>query len=96
MPLSEYIRKRKLTLAAIELQNYDVKAIDLAVKYGYADSFTRAFVRQHGVTPTVARKIGVKFYFWGCVCTASNKQDLNNFNIPHIYDKNHIYVVFFV
>jgi AraC family transcriptional regulator len=73
MPLSEYIRKRKLTLAAIELQNYDVKAIDLAVKYGYADSFTRAFVRQHGVTPTVARKIGVIFYFWGCVCTASNK-----------------------
>jgi AraC-type DNA-binding domain-containing proteins len=61
MPLSEYIRKRKLTLAAIELQNNNVKVIDLAVKYGYdsADSFTRAFIKQHGVTPTSARQTGV-------------------------------------
>lgn len=61
MPISEYIRKRKLTLAAMELQSNDVKVIDLAVKYGYdnGDSFTRAFVRQHGVTPTVARQTGV-------------------------------------
>lgn len=61
MPISEYIRKRKLTLAAMELQSNDVKVIDLAVKYGYdnGDSFTRAFVRQHGVTPTVARQKGV-------------------------------------
>lgn len=61
MPLSEYIRKRKLSLAAMDLQSgYDNKIIDLAVKYGYdsADSFTRAFVKQHGVTPTVARKSG--------------------------------------
>jgi AraC family transcriptional regulator len=61
MPLSEYIRKRKLTLAAMELQSGDVKVIDLAVKYGYdnADSFTRAFVRQHRVTPTAGRQTGV-------------------------------------
>lgn len=61
MPLSEYIRKRKLSLAGIELQNSDIKVIDLAMKYGYesADSFTRAFSKQHGVTPTIARKSGV-------------------------------------
>ena len=61
IPLSEYIRKRKLTLAAMVLQSSSVKVIDLAVKYGYdnADSFTRAFVRQHGITPTAGRQAGV-------------------------------------
>ena len=61
MSLSEYIRKRKLSLAAIKLQNGSDKVIDLAVMYGYdsADSFTRAFVKQHGVTPTIARQTGV-------------------------------------
>ncbi|MCL2518372.1 MAG: AraC family transcriptional regulator [Oscillospiraceae bacterium] len=61
MPLSEYIRKRKLSLAAMELQNSAIKVIDLAVKFGYdsADSFTRAFIKQHGVTPTEARRSGV-------------------------------------
>lgn len=61
MPLSEYIRKRKLSLAAMDLQSSDEKVIDLAIKYGYdsADSFTRAFSKQHGVTPTIARKSGV-------------------------------------
>ncbi|MDR2606424.1 MAG: AraC family transcriptional regulator [Oscillospiraceae bacterium] len=61
MPLSEYIRRRKLSLAAIKLQNSGVKVIDLAVQYGYdsADSFTRAFAKQHGVTPSAARQTGV-------------------------------------
>jgi AraC family transcriptional regulator len=61
MPLSEYIRKRKLSLAAMKLQSGCEKVIDLAVMYGYdsADSFTRAFVKQHGVTPSQARQPGV-------------------------------------
>jgi len=60
LPLSEYIRRRKLSLAAIELQSDDIKVIDLAIKYGYesADSFTRAFTKQHGITPTAARQSG--------------------------------------
>lgn len=33
--LSEYIRRRKLTVAAFELQNGNSKVIDLAIKYGY-------------------------------------------------------------
>jgi len=55
--LAEYIRRRKMTLAALELQSSAVKVIDLAVKYGYdsADSFSRTFSRLHGAPPTAAR-----------------------------------------
>ena len=60
MSLSEYIRKRKLTLAAIQLQNSKDRIIDLAVRYGYdsAESFSRAFVKQHGIKPSAVRKQG--------------------------------------
>jgi AraC family transcriptional regulator len=58
--LSEYIRRRRLTLAAFELYDSSVKVIDVAVKYGYnsPDSFARAFQALHGVTPTEARSKG--------------------------------------
>ncbi|TCP52602.1 AraC family transcriptional regulator [Tumebacillus sp. BK434] len=60
IPLSEYIRRRRLTLAAFELQAGAVKVIDLAMKYGYSspDSFARAFQALHGITPTEARTGG--------------------------------------
>ena len=56
--VSEYIRNRKLALAGNDLLVTDEKIIDIAVKYGYdsPDSFTRAFTRFHGVTPTSVRK----------------------------------------
>lgn len=55
--LSEYIRKRKLTLAALDLKNSDLRIIDIAVKYGYnsADSFSHAFHSIHGILPSKAR-----------------------------------------
>ena len=58
--VGEYIRMRRLSLAGSELLSSDVKVIDLAVKYGYdsADSFTKAFTRFHGSTPTDVRKNG--------------------------------------
>lgn len=58
--LSEYIRRRRLSASAFELNNSDIKVIDLAIKYGYnsPDSFTRAFQSIHGVTPTEARNNG--------------------------------------
>lgn len=61
IPLSEYIRRRRLTLAAFELQNSNEKIIDLALKYGYnsPDSFSRAFLAMHGVTPSKAREKGI-------------------------------------
>ncbi len=61
--LSEYVRRRRMTLAAFELQNTNIKVIDLALKYGYEspEAFTRAFQTLHGITPTSARNMGVNF-----------------------------------
>jgi AraC family transcriptional regulator len=58
--LSEYVRRRRLTMAAFELNNSNVRIIDLAIKYGYSspDSFTRAFQNLHGITPSEARLNG--------------------------------------
>ncbi len=58
--VGEYIRVRRLSLAGSELLTSDVKVIDLAMKYGYdsPDSFTKAFTRFHGCTPTDVRKGG--------------------------------------
>lgn len=60
--VGEYIRNRRLTLAAQELASSDVKVIDVALKYGYEspDSFARAFTRFHGVTPSAAKQKGSK------------------------------------
>ena len=55
--LSVYIRRRRLTLAALDLKDRDLRIIDVAVKYGYnsADSFSRAFHSMHGILPSEAR-----------------------------------------
>ena len=66
IPLSEYIRRRRMTLAAVELQSSDEKVIDIALKYGYASptAFNRAFQSVQGITPSAAKKKGtpVKSY----------------------------------
>lgn len=56
--LSEYIRRRRLTLAAFELLEGSSRILDVAVKYGYhsPDAFTRAFQSLHGMTPSDARQ----------------------------------------
>lgn len=61
MPLSEYLRKRKMTRAAFDLQYSDEKVIDIALKYGYDSptAFNRAFQSVHGLTPSAARTQGV-------------------------------------
>ncbi|WP_245583058.1 AraC family transcriptional regulator [Paenibacillus daejeonensis] len=60
--VSEYVRNRRLTLAAQELVGTDVKVIDIALKYGYEspEAFAKAFQRIHGVTPLAAKKRNVK------------------------------------
>ena len=56
MPLSEYIRKRRLTVAAAEILA-GRSVLDVAIAYGYGsdDAFTRAFKAMHGLTPSRAR-----------------------------------------
>nr|WP_207751253.1 GyrI-like domain-containing protein [Anaeromonas frigoriresistens] len=62
IPLSEYIRRRKMTRAAFELQTKDIKIIDIAMKYGYNSptAFTRAFKNVHGISPSEAKFSGQK------------------------------------
>ena len=57
VPLSEYLRRRRLTKAALDLQSGD-KVIDVALRYGYDSptAFNRAFQNVHGVSPSVAQK----------------------------------------
>ena len=58
--VGEYIRNRRLASAGNDLLTTDEKVIDIALKYGYdsTDSFTKAFTRFHGATPTAVRKGG--------------------------------------
>lgn len=60
--LSEYIRRRKLTRAAFEMQSTDCKVIDIAMKYGYesSDAFCVAFKKMHGISPVAARQQNMK------------------------------------
>lgn len=55
--MTEYIRNRRLYLAALELMSDKEKVIDIAYKYGYdtPESFSKAFTRFHGFTPTQVR-----------------------------------------
>ena len=61
IPLSEYIRRRKMSLAAVDLQRKDEKIIDIALKYGYASptAFNRAFQSIHGIAPSRIKEDGV-------------------------------------
>lgn len=61
VPLSEYIRRRRMSLAAVDLQSSENKVIDIALKYGYSSptAFNRAFQSVHGISPTLARKEGI-------------------------------------
>lgn len=59
--LAEYIRKRRMSQAAFELQRTDRKVIDIALKYGYNSptSFNRAFQNVHGIAPAAAKNNGI-------------------------------------
>ena len=60
MPLSEYIRRRRLTVAGAEVLAGDRTLLEVAVRYGYTsgEAFARAFRVMHGVGPGEARRTG--------------------------------------
>ena len=62
MPVGEYIRRRRLSLAGILLQSGSEKVIDLALQLGYEspEAFSKAFLAMHGVTPSQAKKGNVE------------------------------------
>lgn len=66
MTANEYIRSRRLTLAAQELQATDLSVIEAAYKYGYEspESFSKAFSRFHGSTPKQAKQKGAKLHLF--------------------------------
>ncbi len=58
MSVSEYIRRRRMSLAAIDLKNSTAKVIDISLKYGYdsPEAFSRAFKEIFGISPSAVRK----------------------------------------
>lgn len=60
LPVSEYVRARRMTLAAAELVSGDDDLLSVAVRYGYtsAEAFSRAFRAVHGISPTAVRASG--------------------------------------
>jgi AraC family transcriptional regulator len=61
IPLSEYIRRRRMSLAAVDLLSGNEKVIDISLKYGYDSptAFNRAFKSVHGIAPSQARNEGI-------------------------------------
>ncbi len=66
IPLSEYIRRRRMSLAVADLKSDDMKIIDVALKYGYNSptAFNRAFQSVHGIAPSLVKldDVSVKSY----------------------------------
>lgn len=62
MPLSEYIRRRRLTVAGAEVLARRESLLEIAVRYGYGsgEAFARAFRAMHGVGPGEARRTGAE------------------------------------
>ena len=61
VPLAEYIRRRRMSLAAADLQSKGLSVIEAAGKYGYGSptAFNRAFRSVHGVAPSALKREGV-------------------------------------
>ncbi|MEV5162218.1 AraC family transcriptional regulator [Streptomyces sp. NPDC053728] len=64
LPLSEYIRRRRLTVAGAEVLAGDRTLLDVATRYGYGsgEAFARAFRAMHGVGPGEARRTGAALH----------------------------------
>lgn len=72
--IGEYIRNRRMTLAGYEVVDTEVSVLDIALKYGYEshESFTRAFTRFHGITPSEARRTRANLNAFSKISVKSN------------------------
>lgn len=82
IPLAEYIRNRRMSVAAGELRSSDISMIHISVKYGYDsyEAFSRAFMRFHGVTPKQARctNMTLKIYPKATLIYREENMPINN------------------
>lgn len=81
--INEYIRKRRMTLAAIELRNSNVKIIDLALRFGYEspEAFTRSFKEIFRISPSAARNKNVQLTLFPritCLLTLKGEIQMEN------------------
>lgn len=62
MSFKEYVIRRKLSLAAADLRNTNLKILEVALKYGFSshEAFTRAFCKYFGCTPRQYRKLSAQ------------------------------------
>ena len=69
VPLSEYIRRRRMTRAAADLQDGE-KVLDVALRYGYESptAFNRAFQAVHGIPPSQAKQAGATLKAFPRIC----------------------------
>ena len=88
---AEYVRRRRLTLAAADLVSEDGRIVDIALKYGYdsPNAFTRAFRNIHGVNPSKVRSLQVKLasysrVFFPFATTGVEKMDYKIVKKPSI------------
>lgn len=91
--LSEYIRKRRLSLAGIDLLEKNIKVIDIALKYGYdnATSFSRAFTNFHGIKPSKVKEKGNLNFFPKLVFDTTIK---NNQPIEYMIDERGPFILY--
>ncbi len=62
----EYVIRRKLTLAAVDLRETSLRVIDIAMKYGFSsnEAFSRAFYKKFGYSPSRFRKVRPQFLMY--------------------------------
>lgn len=92
----EYVRRRRLSLAAYELQKGGVSVLDVALKYGYTspDSFTRAFKQMHGITPSAVKRGGCILKSYGRITFVLTIKGVNAMNY-RILKKDEMHIIGF-
>ena len=95
MSIVEYIRKRRLTLAGIDLRQNNIKVIDAAMKYGYHSpvSFARAFQAFHGITPSEAKNSNVSDVLLKTFPRMTFQIYIKEFNDVKIVEKDEVILI---